>query len=155
MITERDIEAVKSKVEPILGQKPWNVSLGNGSFLTMNFGREVSFKSKVDTKGEWYLWVYCCAWRLEKNDRVLAASEDSRSKLEAAIKTLEDLSVQSIELLKPAWDTVFTFDEGIILRLLTIHSEAYEHWMLFMPDNYVLIIGPGTEWTCVQEIDER
>jgi hypothetical protein len=154
MITDRDIQTVKSKIEPILGQKAWGVSLGEGSFLTLNFGCKILSKNKdSDINGEWYLWIYYCAWRLEKNNQVLAASEDSRSKLEAAIRHLEGLTIQSIDILKPAWDTIISFEKNIVLRLFPIYSEEYEHWILFMPDDYVLTIGSGTDWSCVQEMN--
>lgn len=154
MNIEKDIQTIKSKIEPIIGQKCWGVSLGQGSFLTMNFGRQISSKQEDNQIiGEWHLWLYCCAWRLEQNDQFIAASEDSRSKLETAIKILEGLSIQSIDIQKPAWDTIFIFDEKITLRTFSIFSEEYEHWILFMPNDFVLTIGSGIEWSCIQETD--
>ena len=35
--------------------------------------------------GEWHLWPYNCAWRLEEGDKILAASEDERNNLEVAV----------------------------------------------------------------------
>lgn len=91
--------------------------------------------------------VYNCAWRLEEGDKILAASEDERDKLEFAIQRLESLVLQSIELLPPAWDTVFKFENQVVLRLFSIHFEDYEHWMLYTPDDNVLSAGPGSSWS--------
>lgn len=148
-ITETDIVKIKAMISPMLGQKAWDVSLGHGSFITLEFGTPVS-SSEVDKKpcGEWHLWVYCCAWRLEDENVVLASSEDSRSKLKVAIQRLEGRELCSVELLRPAWDTIFIFTEGVSLRLFSIHSEEYQHWMLFMPNGNCLVIGPGSNWSC-------
>jgi hypothetical protein len=60
---------------------------------------------------------------------------------------IEGLALQSIEIHPPIWDTVFTFENQVILKLFSIHSEEYEHWMLFAPDGNVLTLGPGSEWS--------
>ncbi|MBE9116181.1 hypothetical protein IQ249_09765 [Lusitaniella coriacea LEGE 07157] len=144
----KDISKIRKKINPLLGKQAWNVSLGHGSFITLEFGRPcLPAESSAKIHGEWHLWVYCCAWRLEKENRVIAASEDPRSKLEEAVKNLEGLVIQSINLLNPALDTVFIFEQQIVLRLFSIHSQDYEHWMLFTPDENVLTIGPGTDWS--------
>lgn len=93
----------------MLGKKAWGVSLGEGSFITIEFGNPVPSESEEDKKrihGEWHLWIYCCSWRLEQGEEILTASEDSQSKLEEAFKKLEGLTLYSVELLPPAWDTI-------------------------------------------------
>lgn len=60
---------------------------------------------------------------------------------------LEGLALQSIEIQAPIWDTVFTFENEIILKLFSIYSEEYEHWMLFVPDGNVLTLGLGSDWS--------
>ena len=39
------------------------------------------------------------------------------------------------------------FSEQVILRLFSIYSEEYEHWMLYTPDANVLCVGPGSSWS--------
>jgi hypothetical protein len=151
----KDIQEIQAKIKPVLGQKAWGVSLGHGSFITLNFGKVRKFllkeKEGENSIGEWHLWVYNCAWRLEKDNDVLAASEDSRSKLEIAIQILEGLAIHSINIFEPAWDATFTFEQNVTLRLFSLYSEEYEHWILYMPDEQVFVFGPGTEWSCVKE----
>jgi hypothetical protein len=142
-ITETDIQQVKSYINPLIGQKAWGVSLGVGNFITLKFGTSV--KSSFD--GDWMLWIYYCAWRLEQGSSVLAGSEDSRPKLEQFIKYLEGLTLDSVEIFPPSWDTIFRFSEQIVLRLFSIYSEECEHWMLYTPDGNVLCLGPNSSWS--------
>ncbi|KAM3100947.1 hypothetical protein ACKFKF_10775 [Phormidesmis sp. 146-12] len=145
-VTTTDISKLQAYVQPLLGQKAWGVLLGHGSFITLEFGKSLVRPSEKKVHGEWHLWIYCCAWRLEKGDRVLAGSEDPRSKLEQAVQQLEGLVLNSVELLSPAWDTLFKFEDQVVLRLFPLLSEEAEHWMLYMPDG-VLSVGPGTDWS--------
>lgn len=142
-----NIHEVQVKINPLLGQRAWGVSLGVGSFLTLEFGKPLPLRENQRPHGEWHLWIYYCAWRLEKEDKILSASEDDRYKIEAAVQHLEGLSLQSIELFPPAGDAVFMFEQQIVLRVFAIYSEEYEHWLLYEPDGNVLSVGPGSDWS--------
>ncbi len=140
-----DIGGIQAKLNLLLQQKAWGVSLGFGSFLTLEFGQPLPpSEERQKIHGEWHLWLYNCAWRLEEDDKILAASGDERHKLETAIHRLEGLTLQSVNLLSPAWDVVFTFEHQVVLRLFTIYSQDYEHWFLYVPDGNVLSVGPGS-----------
>jgi hypothetical protein len=147
-MTENDIAEIDRIIKPLLGQRPWEVDLGVGSFITMQFGRLLPPEGvRKKSRGEWYLWVYCCAWRLERGQEVLAASQDPRPTLRLALRPIEGMAVDSITMSPPAGDTVIGFDGGYILRLFTEYSKQNESWMLFMPEGKVLVVGPGSSWT--------
>lgn len=147
-VTETDIREIQAKINPLLGQQAWGAALGVGSFITLEFGASrPPVNERGSTHGEWHLWVYCCAWRLEGSGEVLAASEDARPQLEAAIQHLNGLAIRTVEVQPPALETTITFDGGIVLRLFPIFTEGFEHWMLYTPDGNVLTIGPGTTWS--------
>jgi hypothetical protein len=142
------IQEVQAKINPLLGQKAWGVSLGLGSFLTLEFGEPLPTDDKhPKVHGEWHLWLYNCAWRLEEKDEILTASEDDQDKLEIAIRRLENLTLTSVDLVFPALDAIFIFEHQVVLRLFAIHSEEYEHWLLYIPDGNVLTVGPGNCWS--------
>jgi hypothetical protein len=147
MATLADIQAIEEKIKPVLGQQGWDVTLGHGSFITIEFGKPLPSNDPRSPRGEWHLWVYLCIWYLEKNGELLAASEDPRPKLEAAVHHLEHRTLQSVKLSLPALETVFVFDEGITLHLFPVYTEEFEQWFLYAPDGNVLTIGPGTQWT--------
>jgi hypothetical protein len=145
--TEADIYEIKAKMAPLIRQKPWGVSLGFGSFITLEFGQPIP-PSKEDKKthGEWHLWVYMCAWRLEKNNKFIAGSGADRSELAKVVQMMEGMSIDSIEILPVAGDTIIYFEEELVLRIFSIYSSEDKLWMLFAPDGNVLSIYPGTNW---------
>jgi hypothetical protein len=147
-----NIDEVKPKIDSLLGQKAWGACLGAGSFLTLEFGQPLS-KVNEEVHGEWHLRTYNCVWRLEEADKVLTTSEDDRSKIESAIIRLDGLLLQSIDIKPPLWDTVFRFDNQIILKLFSIYSEDYEHWVLYTPDGGILSFGPGANWSYNWNLD--
>ena len=147
-VTEADIQEIEAKLEPLIGQAAWGVSLGVGSFVTLEFGALVPpHDGEGVPHGQWHLWIYCSAWRIDEGNEVLTGSEDSREKLEAAVRRMDGLVLQHVGVSPPALETSFNFDQGISLRVFPIFSEGFEHWMLYTPDGNVLTVGPGTSWT--------
>ncbi len=146
-VTESDICKIQARIGPLLGEKAWGVSLGIGSFITLEFGTPRPFEKFPERmRGEWSLWVTYSVWRLEKEAKVIIGSEDSRSELKKAVQYLEDLVLHSVVLTPPAFDTTFIFNEGVVLRLFSICTKEFEQWMLYTPDGNVLSIGPGSSW---------
>jgi hypothetical protein len=146
-VTENDIAEIRTFIEPLLGQRPWDVSLGIGSFITMDFGRRLQLEGRRKlSRGEWFLWVYCCDWRLEKGYEILAASEDPRPVLREALRKITNLTLESVNVSPPAGDAVFVFEGGYTLRLFSVTSSHYESWKLFTPGRKVLVVGPGSHW---------
>jgi hypothetical protein len=128
--------------QPVIGQAAWGVALGHGSFVTIEFGPPVT---DGKTHGTWHFWVHCCAWRLETPDDVLVYSEDDRSRLEQVLPLLEGAVLEGVEINLPGGDTVLQFGGRLLLRLMPIYAETYEHWFLYTPEG-VLVSGPGTNW---------
>lgn len=140
------IDAIQEHVRPLIGQRAWGAAVGYGSFVTVEFGRPTA-TDRGRTHGEWHLWVYCCAWRLEHGERIVAASEDDRAALEEAVRRQDGLVLRSIDVVLPGLDTRFVFDDQLTLHLFGVYSEGPEHWMLFLPDGNVLSVGPGNRWS--------
>jgi hypothetical protein len=142
-----DIAEIQAKTQGLLGQKAWGVAPGQGSFVTMEFGQPLPpAKNKGTIHGEWHLWIYGCAWRLEQEGRVVAASEDDRSKIEASIQRLEGQALLSFEVQTPALDAVITFEGECVLRLFSNDTEEMDSWMLFTPEK-VITVGPAGQWS--------
>jgi len=177
-INPTDRNLIEAKISPLLGYKAWGVSLGHGSFITLEFGNPVKqvveyrnpvkrkhgnlVKRSEYTRGEWHLWIYLCAWRLEQNLEVLVACEDSRSKIALELQKIEGMNLKSVKFIPPLWDTLFTFDNQLALRTFSLYSdpsdpeeEGAEDWMLFMPDGNVLAVGPGSQWCCEKSSKSR
>jgi len=143
----KDISEIQAKMQGILGQKAWGVARGQGSFVTMEFGQPVAPRKANETiHGEWHLWLYGCAWRLEQGENVVVASEDAQTNIEDALQLIEGRVLHIFELLTPALDGVMTFEEGIVLRLFSVNTEEMDSWMLFTPDK-VITVGPAGQWS--------
>ncbi|MEO7018612.1 MAG: hypothetical protein ABI234_00490, partial [Ktedonobacteraceae bacterium] len=137
---QKDIAEIQTKLQGVIGQKTWGVKRGMGTFVTMEFGPPQPPKYPNGTShGEWHLWVYGGAWRLEKGEHVIVASDDARTKMEAEIQCIEGCVLQSFEVMTPALDALLTFEQEIVLRIFSIYSEETEdrgmdNWLLYTPD---------------------
>ena len=138
---------IQEHFKPIVGQRPWRARLGTGSFLTFDFGGRV--KEDRHFRGEWHLWIYQAKWRLTHGDRELANSDSERQTIEIAIRRLEN---PGCELSKVKFEprnsvTEFMFGQFRLIvspaDYLDDPDESDEYWLLFMPDNTVLTVGPG------------
>ncbi len=151
---QKDITEIHAKLQGVIGKKAWGVARGIGTFITIEFGQLVPSKYPNEkSHGEWHLWVRSGAWRLEKDERVLVASEDDQAKIEAEIQCLEGCVLQSFEVVTPALDALLTFEPDIVLRIFSIYSEETEErgmdsWMVFTPDaGNVITVQPGGKWS--------
>lgn len=145
-VTEDDLRGIRERVAPLLGQRSWDARLGIGSFVTLEFGTPREPVGKR-AHGEWHLWVYCCAWRMDEGDEVVAASEDARDMLEQAVTRLEGRVLERVEITGPALETTWWFERRLALHLFPIFSRDFEHWLLYLPGGDVLTAGPGTSWS--------
>jgi hypothetical protein len=151
---QKNITDIQAKLQGIIGQKAWGVEHGMGTFVTIEFGEpQPPEYPRGKAHGEWHLWVYGGAWRLEKGEQILTASEDDPTKIEAEIQCVEGCILQSFEVVTPALDALLTFEHAIVLRIFSIYSEETEergmdNWRLFTPDaGKVITVHPGGKWS--------
>ncbi|WP_017659615.1 hypothetical protein [Baaleninema simplex] len=160
-LNKRDLDEIQKKLAPFLSkqEKLWQPWQGIGSFLTFNFGKKLPpepikstrlkriRKTPLPDRGEWGLWIYMCGWRIEQGDRVLAGSNDDRSQIAFALQKLEGQIMTSVEISYPFGETIFIFDNEIILRTFPINYNECDDWMFFMPNGYVLSLGSNSSWS--------
>ncbi|NGX32166.1 MAG: hypothetical protein K1060chlam4_00207 [Candidatus Anoxychlamydiales bacterium] len=143
---------IKKIFKQMIGLRVRNVKQGHGSFLTMDFGEDIYPKLetnkgiKILKRGEWYLWIHMCSWRIDEKLKPIAGCEDSRNTIERALKKIENEKLMSIEILTLAYDMQIKFENEITINLFSIYTEKEseaEQWMLFTPENKVFSAGPG------------
>jgi hypothetical protein len=152
MMNNRDvIETLK----PLVGQRPWRVRLGWGSFVTFDFGAKIQ-KDK-HWYGTWHLWIYQSEWELLAGDQVLAHSESKRQVMDLAVQRLEHHAFQGAHVSKDLSETTFAF--GTQFRFVCRRYKDFrpgdddgEYWLCFLPGNQVISVGPdGAKQEAQQE----
>ena len=140
--------------DKILGTKPTRIKLGHGSFLTFDFGKDneeqITTKSgdiKILHFGEWRLWIYMCAWRIDKNSKPFIGSNDSRDFIETHLRELEDNELRKVVVLNEAFDAILIFGEEYRLHLFSFRVIEDEQWIFFTPEKKAFSAGPGCEWS--------
>lgn len=143
-VTAADLAAIRERTTPLVGRAPWRAELGYGSFLTLDFGRRLPPEGPGERqRGEWHFWVQNVAWRIEEGYDPLAACEDPRPKMAAAIGRVRGRTLLVFLVRGPSLDTTLAFEGGLVLRLFPIYTEGYPNWWLFTPDGTVLAAGTG------------
>jgi len=147
------IKFIKNTFAKIIGLKARNVLLGYGSFITMDFGKDIIIEVETNKgidkfpRGEWHLWIYMTAWRIDEKMMPIAGCEDSRVTIEKALKKIENKKLINVDIRNHAFDMKIEFENDIIINLFTLYTEKdsdSENWMLFTPEKKVLAVGPGS-----------
>ena len=151
----QDLEKV---FERILGMPCWDVKPGQGSFLTLEFGkphlvvrepiparqgssakvREHLARRQVYARGEWHLWIKYCDWEVHcKGKRV----GDSSTELDTrhAANFLNGQKLIRYSILPRKVQSIFVFDLGATLKTFPYDANS-EQWLLFGPSKKVFIV---------------
>lgn len=146
-----NIETLYTSVLGIIGNKAWGVKIGQGSFLTIEFGESLTGKADQTAHGEWHLWAYLCSWRVEKKGQFIAGSGDPKDIMEESVKNIEGCRLEAFQIMPQTLDATLVFDKGMILKLFSVLSEnetneESPHWLLYIPTNKIITAGPGSKW---------
>jgi hypothetical protein len=149
----------------LYGHPCWGLRYDRRLNLSMNFGkpslhvrepyatdstsdavRQNAARRRVRVRGEWWLWVYCCYWRLTFGDLELATGSSSLRRIEQATAQLEGQELVSAAVEPATGTTRFDFDLGCTLHCRRFErGDAAELWMLYKPSGYVLSVhGNGS-----------
>jgi hypothetical protein len=129
-------------LQGMVGKPAWGVALGEGSFVTLELGGPQPAKGRGKPHGEWHVWVYGCAWRIDGPNGALGGSldeEDVMAKAIAALdgKTLNKFSIES--------NLEATLEFGDHQLRLFPSGGTMEHYMVFYPGGRVVTAGPGNQ----------
>jgi hypothetical protein len=158
-------KAIDRWFQPLYGRPCWGLRYDRTLNLSINFGqaslhvrepfrtdstsealRLMASQRRVTVRGEWWLWIYLCYWRLTSNDLELATGSSSRRRIERATAQLAGQQLVSVAIEPNTGASRFVFDLGCVLhcRRFKRDSDA-ELWMLYKPGGYVLsVYGNGT-----------
>lgn len=148
----QDQKEITKILDAVVGQEVTRIRLGHGSFLSINLGELTTWTERRRGKeinlfdSEWQLWVYMCAWRIDKDDRPFVASSDPREKIAEKLQELAGTTLTKYEILNASLDFKFYFDTSVTLTLFNTSTDDEEQWMLFTPEKKTLVIGPADTW---------
>lgn len=152
-------------VEPLYGQPCWGIDYRRQTNLSMNFGapalqvrepyttnspsptvQQLASRRLVTIRGEWWLWLWCCYWRLTLKQRILATGSSAQKKIDNAISHLAGQKLISTSVDPKSGFTRFEFDLGCELQCRRFDRESDDElWLLYRPRGYVLSVnGNGT-----------
>jgi hypothetical protein len=123
-------------IKSLIGKSSWEVMLGAGSVLTLEFGVRDPRQSAFRIHGEWRLWLYDCAWRLECGGSIVTASQHERSLAANAVKRISGIEITDITLTRPGLDLEITFQNQCKLRTFAAtasEDHCSDQWVLFTP----------------------
>jgi hypothetical protein len=102
-MSDNDLAGVEPRLAAAYGRAAWGTALGVGRFLTVEFGAQ---RAEPDpgrrVHGEFHLWVYCSAWRIDTPRDIVTASEDPREHLETAVPYLDGRTLSAIRIQPPS-----------------------------------------------------
>ena len=121
----------------LIGKTVVRANLGHGSTLLIDLA------AQDGAGGEAYIRVEC-AWALQDDKVVLAASEDAREILQKFIADLRGRAVRDVEVRTPSLQLRVILD-GRELNVFPVfaNTDDYENWTVHTPDRKALVAGPG------------
>jgi hypothetical protein len=142
-------ETARRCFDPLIGKRPWQASLGWGSFLTFEFGQRV--RVGEFWHGTWHLWLYMCLWRLNGPQGLVLTSNSPRATIGRIVTKLAAHPLTNVEIDPRARCTKFEFGRQFRFRCAPFSQEEErnnvdpaDYWMLFMPRHMVLTAAPGS-----------
>jgi hypothetical protein len=139
---EGAIGVLRSAIRELSGMRVWEPKLGFGSFITINFGGTWVNPFGV-TLGEYYLWVFDGRWSLRHGSVLLATSDDPRPTMERAVAHLDGEAVVEADFDPAGPSLAIRFTGDLVLQIDPTPEPDMEHWILFLPDGFVIESGPG------------
>ena len=135
-------DEVSRLLAQVRGTRVTAAVLGEQHLLTI----DLTAAKAASTPG-YRLELGSCAWRLESSREVVASIDDPADAQAGALAGLVGEVLQAVYAERPSLSTTFAFGDDVVLKTFSIFTREHEVFSLFMPDDQVLIAGPGSTWT--------
>ncbi len=146
-LTKQDILQIQNLIAPLINKSAWGVSLGIGSFVTMEFGnpKEPKDSKKERYFGEWHLWIQYCNWVLLRDGIEIVDSEDKRQSIRQKLTLLEGAVFRSLQISSNQRTMEFNFDNDLVLKLSEYdeqdEQDNLDMWWFFTTNDHVLHVN--------------
>ena len=144
-------DPVTRAFKPMLGLPAWGGMKGQGSMMSFEFGaprltirepyrsecpsvevRKSAARRHVRPRGEWFLFVCSCEWRVLSGEEQVASSASEASAIEQAVRDLDGQKLIAVEVNPVDGTSQFRFDLGGALSTWPAGGETDEQWCLHM-----------------------
>jgi hypothetical protein len=155
--SEIEASEVKRILSRIIGQCLFDISLGIGSFLFLEFGEKIFYSIKTNKgihrreRGQWHFWLYQCSWTIKHNENIMVTSNDERELIAEYINSLKFSRLESITF-NDLGELDITLSKGYRIFTYISNLDDVEEWMLFMSDLRVISSGPNHKFMCEHPI---
>lgn len=140
----------------IVGLECWGIIAGSGtgSNINMQFGRKIPRAKPLknpsltneqrEFDSEFSVFVEC-VWRLDSETEIVCGAWDNNRENGLMIIGLHQLVgsvVSSVQILKPAFDLIVSFSNGLALKVFCDNVspiDANDNYSLFTPDLYYTV----------------
>jgi hypothetical protein len=134
--------ALKQIMEGIIGEICHQIDFSYGDELQLDFGEMTAYshpKLAHLYKGSWQLGTRATEWTLKQNNKVLhKAHLLQEKKLNSFIVNANSMGLTLF----------FENDYQFILKPDLQDDSGLSYWELMMPNEQILIVGPGLSWQC-------
>ncbi len=138
-------EAAQGIAAAAVGQLCWRARRGYGPFLTFDLGGRVVSGGREF--GAWHLWVQSCDWRLLGAEGLLAVADDDDATIDRAVGSFAGKHLTDVAVDPTSLDATFAFEGDLSLEIgPDADGEPGDRWLLFTPDERVLVID-GATWS--------
>ncbi len=149
----KDLDQLREKIKPILGQLCWEVRLTYGDELCLEIGKKVGYDSPLladDLKGEWQFGSRGTDWQLLYNNSIIANSNLDREQIFPYLKLIENTIILEFEPNYPDLTLIIAFNNGYQLKfipdLTDLENQDVACWELFTANNQLLEVYPNFTW---------
>lgn len=138
----------------------WNATAEYGSWLSLSFGkphvvvREANPRSRAKSfrrrrtfvQGDYFLWIEMGDWEYFERRKRLSSSRQRRTHLRRTAAMLEAQKLTRFELKPTTRESVFTFDQGGLLRVWPARDAKPNEplWHLYVKQNCLSFLADGT-----------
>ena len=127
-------------LKKMIGKKCWaaNAGLGTGSMALLHIGNTIKREKPISNKhlselsrnyhGEFNIHIYCCAWRLSKQNTVVCTWRNSQSEIGKLLRRLVGKRIVDVRI-NDIYDLRVKFEKGYTLYLFCEQVDAENYYI--------------------------
>jgi hypothetical protein len=102
--------------------------------------RDLFARRCVTVRGQWWLWLQSCWWKLTAFDEIATRTSSNR-RIEKVIADLDGQKLTGVDICERTGLTRFKFDLGGVLECRRLNTkEIAEIWNFYQPNGKVLAV---------------